>query len=200
MVTISCPRCRVALHVGSTKNGPMYGCGHCGGIWLNREMSERLARALDSDTLALADSAAQHARARVDTAAALTCPSCGRSLVRRTVANARVEVDACPNHGTWFDRDELQKVARAFAAGRAYGVPLAAGAVAGGAALAVGAAGAAEQRVNQNEEGAETGIEIAGDALEAGLEVADAAEGASGALELAGGAFEILGGILEGIG
>jgi Zn-finger nucleic acid-binding protein len=196
MATITCPRCRVALHLGSTKSGPMYGCRHCGGIWLNCEMSDRLTRSLDSDTLMLADSASHHARARVETAAALTCPSCGRSLVRQTVAKARVEVDACPNHGTWFDRDELQKVARALAAGRAYGVPLA-GAVAGGAALA---AGAVEQRVNQNEEGAETGIEIAGEALDAGLEVADVAEGASGALELAGGAFEILGGILEGLG
>jgi Zn-finger nucleic acid-binding protein len=178
----------------------MHGCGHCGGIWLNCEMSDRLTRSLDSDTLMLADSASHHARARVETAAALTCPSCGRSLVRQNVAKARVEVDACPDHGTWFDRDELQKAARAFAAGRAYGVPLAAGAVAGGAALAAGTSGAVEQRVNQNEEGAETGIEIAGEALDAGLEVADVAEGASGALELAGGAFEILGGILEGLG
>jgi hypothetical protein len=161
-------------------------------------MSERLTRALDSDTLALADAASHHARTRVETSAPLTCPSCAGSLIRRSVANARVDVDACAKHGTWFDRDELQKVARAFAATRAYGAPLAAGAaVAGGAAVA---AGAAEQRVNQGQEGSETGIEMAGDALDAGLEVADAAEGASGALELAGGAFEILGGILEGLG
>jgi len=201
MASVTCPRCHGALHFGSTKSGPMYGCGVCGGIWLDRAMSERLTRALDSDTLALADSASHHARKRVETSAPLTCPSCAGSLTRRTVANARVEVDACPDHGTWFDRDELQKVARGFAAARAYGAPLtASAAVAGGAVLSTGAAGIAEQRVNQNQEGSETGIEIAGETLDAGLEVADAAEGASGALELAGGAFEILGGILEGLG
>jgi Zn-finger nucleic acid-binding protein len=195
---LTCPRCRVALHFGSTRSGPMYGCGHCGGIWLDRAMSDRLTRALDSDTLALADAASHHAQSRVETSAPLSCPGCGAALTRQNVANARVEVDSCASHGTWFDRDELQKVARAFAAARAYGAPLAAAAgVAGGAALAAGAAG---QRVNQTEEAGETGLEIAGDALETGVEVADAAEGASDALELAGGAFEILGGIFEALG
>jgi Zn-finger nucleic acid-binding protein len=198
---VTCPRCRVALHFGSTRSGPMYGCGHCGGIWLDRAMSERLTSALDSDTLALADSASQHARTRVETSATLACPSCGAALARRNVANARAEVDSCASHGTWFDRDELQKVARGFAAARAYGAPLAAGAaVAGGAALGAGTAGLVEQRVNQTQQAGETGIEIAGDALETGVDVAEAAAGASDALELAGGAFEILGGIFEALG
>jgi Zn-finger nucleic acid-binding protein len=215
---VACPRCRVGLHVGTTRSGPIYGCGRCGGVWLDHAMSRRLTQALDSDTLALADAAALHARTPLENpAAAIGCPRCGATLARHQVANARVEVDFCSTHGTWFDRDELQKVARTFAASRAYGGPGGtAAALAGGAVLGttVGAAGlgaaygqspdAVEQRMQQAEQGSETAAEVGGEALDAGLEILgsgfDVAEGASGALELAGSALEILGGIFEGLG
>src|SRR5688572_33332919 len=109
MLSVTCPRCQGALHVGSTKSGPMYGCGVCGGIWLDRAMSERLTRALDSDTLALADAASRHARAQVDLAHALGCPRCGTLLARHAVPDAGVHLDSCSAHGTWLDRDALQK-------------------------------------------------------------------------------------------
>jgi Zn-finger nucleic acid-binding protein len=189
----------------------MYGCGACGGIWLDRAMSERLTRALDPDALALADAASQHACAQVDLSPALACPRCRSALARHDVGGARVHVDSCATHGTWFDRDELQKVARAFSVARAYGGGHA-GAVALGGAAALGAGTAAlalgaqplPPPGRQTEENATEALEVGADALETGLEVAgsavDVGEAASGALDLAGGAFEILGGIFEGLG
>jgi Zn-finger nucleic acid-binding protein len=206
-----CPRCRIALHVGTTQNGAMHGCGRCGGIWLDRAMSERLTRALDSDTLALADAASQHAAQVEISNTRLGCPHCASVLTGHAVANARVHVDFCSTHGTWFDRDELQKVARAFAVSRAYGGAHSGAAAMGGAAvLGAGTAALAlgsyplAPNARQTEEGATSALEVGGEALDVGLEAAsaapDIAEAGSGALELAGGAFEILGGIFEGLG
>lgn len=36
------------------------------------------------------------------------CPSCSAPM--QTVTLAKVDLDRCPAHGVWFDKDELQKV------------------------------------------------------------------------------------------
>jgi Zn-finger nucleic acid-binding protein len=35
-------------------------------------------------------------------------------MQRTRVAEATVDVDICPEHGTWFDCDEMQRVMRSF--------------------------------------------------------------------------------------
>jgi Zn-finger nucleic acid-binding protein len=117
-----CPRCHVQLHAGHTRNECLWGCANCGGVWLDSHASQRLTQALDAEALSLADAAARHAAERVDTSAKdLACPVCEQPLVRRHVDRANVELDDCAEHGTWFDANELQTVARAMAAARAYG-------------------------------------------------------------------------------
>lgn len=39
---------------------------------------------------------------------ARVCPTCNAAL--STFAIAGVEIDSCPAHGTWFDRDEIGKI------------------------------------------------------------------------------------------
>ena len=125
--------------------------------------------------MAYADAAAAAAVHRPDTAAALTCPHCARPMLRRRVERAQVDLDDCPEHGTWFDRGELQTVARTVAAMRAYGPRIPGGAALAGAAavgLTAGAAGAAlatAPAAQQIRRGAHSSaVEVAGDiALEA---------------------------------
>ncbi len=205
----------------------VHGCASCGGLWLDNAGSQRVTSVLCSATLAAADAAAQAATHQPDTRIAdVPCPVCRRPMVRRHVDRARVDLDDCGEHGTWFDRGELQTVARSVAAARAYGgsAGLAAtqprgghlaGVVAAGAAVGVGAAavgvaanpGLQQQARQHAQQGADTVGEVAvaaaelvdpGDVLDGvGVAVHASGELAGGAVELAGEAFGV---VAEGAG
>ncbi|MBK8995740.1 MAG: zf-TFIIB domain-containing protein [Myxococcales bacterium] len=213
-----CPRCRGVLWGRALPAGAGHACGNCGGVWLDHAAATRMTQVLCSETLGHANAGARTAQP-VDTRAGIACPACGSALERTTVGQTGVEIDYCSAHGTWFDRDELGRVAQAYATARAYGRhgsgALVGGAAVAGAAVAGGAvAGAALVASQQNEvqryaqsldaaDVAEVAIEGGSAAFEVGAAVGDAAdvaEVAGGAAEVAGGVFEILGGIFEGLG
>jgi hypothetical protein len=169
---------------------------------------------LCSETLGHADIAARTSAHQVDTRGALQCPSCHAPLQRVVVGQTSVEVDYCTAHGTWFDKNELNRVAQSFATARAYGrhgsAALAGGAVAGaavaGTAVAAGAVAVAHSDSVQRHASAldaEDAVDMAELAVEGGsaaFEVGEAVGGAVDAAEVAGGVFEILGGLFEGLG
>ena len=217
---LACPRCRVLLVLGHAGGTLLWGCGTCGGIWLDNATAGRITSAMPPDALALADSAAGHARHQPDVHAAIACPECARPLSRRHVGAARVDIDVCEAHGTWFDKHELRHVAQALAVSRAYGrgpgtgAAVAAGAVGaaalGGAMLMSGGLTAdptlgqrVQRGIEQNQEPLADGLEVAADFgaemdVAGGAEVAMHAGGA--ALDAAGGAFEAAGGLAEAAG
>mgnify|MGYP002078480190 CR=1 FL=1 len=214
---MACPRCRVALFVGATPAGPMHGCGSCGGVWLDSSASQRLTQALCDQTIALADQLAQAAPG-VGHSAGASCPLCSAQLRATRISRAQVEIDICPAHGAWFDRNELQTVARAFAVDRAYsgagrpgGGTALAGAAGVGAAAAVGVGAAAamhdpgitERARRVVDEHGETAVEVGVEALDF-VDAGDVVEGAGIAVEVGGGlaegALELLGGIFSSFG
>ncbi len=185
----------------------MLGCSACGGVFLGAVHAQRILDAPCEETMRLARSVASGATATPDASqAALPCPVCSAPMARQRVDAAAVDVDGCAHHGTWFDRNELDAVSRAFAVRRAYGRHNAA--ALGGAVAAAGVAGAAvaatdpalvDQAVRAVERHGSTAVDVA----DVGLEVADVALDTGvleGAVELAGGAFEVLGSILSGLG
>jgi len=167
------------------------------------------------------------ARAPVDAAAPVHCPACHDPLQRFQVTRARIELDACGRHGTWFDRGELVRVGRELVIERAY-APSATGSNGGhlAAAAAVGVAGvgglvAAQQLAQQRppedraeivSEVTDAALDIGGDTVIHGMEVsvdtvasvADGADVLGGAAEVAGAVVEVggtvLGGALEVLG
>ena len=140
----SCPRCRVDLFRGEAAGVTMLGCGRCGGVWLDNAAVRRIQEVAPDDAIALADQASEHAVAAIDARAPVSCPACAKPMARTPVQAARVEVDSCSAHGTWFDKSELHAVAAAFAEIRKRRGPSRGYVVAGVAAgaVAVGVAGA----------------------------------------------------------
>lgn len=204
-----CPRCNGVLWGRALPAGTGHACGTCGGVWLDNAAAARMTEVLCSDTLAHADAGARLAQHAPDTRGALACPSCGATLERTTVGQTRVEIDFCRAHGTWFDRDELGRVAQSYATARAYGRH-GSGALVGGAAVAGAAvagtavAGAAVLASQQNEAqrfaqdvDAEDVAEIAIEGGSAAFDVGSAVGDAVDVGEVAGGVFEVLGGIFE---
>jgi len=110
-----CPRCDSKLFGANTGAITIHGCGMCGGIWLDNAASKRVVERMEPVALDLADCASSRAQHTVDkTETGIPCAVCGQAMQRTRVAEATVDVDICPEHGTWFDCDEMQRVMRSF--------------------------------------------------------------------------------------
>jgi len=72
----------------------------------------KMSAAIDptiADVAALAASTADRSGLTIRTDSANECPDCSHALTRAT--RAGVTLDVCKDHGVWFDRGELQRVA-----------------------------------------------------------------------------------------
>lgn len=205
-MSLVCPRCGLALVRRDVPAGALHGCNHCGGVWVTHDVVQRVNAALCEGTLASAD-ALTRSTATAPAAGPARCPVCGVSLTPWLVPRANVEIDH-DDHGAWFDRDELRRVAQSVAASRAYGgSAAAAGAAAVGVAGAAAATAAADPTlVHRAQRAVDAHGETVLDVASTGLEFVDAESvvaGAEVAAEvgggLASGAFELLGSILGAI-
>lgn len=191
---VHCPRClveRLRKPEGEHDGRP---CRTCRGAWLPTASADRLIVGPFGPLAALP---------RLPTGInALRCPECNAELERRQVAG--IEIDVCPDHGVWFDHQEIDRV-RAAAERHRRGEPLAVAELAATAVAAVVitpmpnhqsqsdgvalelAASAAELAVSTAEAATSSG-----DVTVAVLEVVDVGEVAGGALELLSGALEAL--------
>src|SRR4051812_18003244 len=121
---MNCPRCNVELDSHQATRVLLHGCPTCGGVWLDGEASRRVVEAIDPTVVGAADEESRRARQlQVDVSRAAPCPVCAQPLRRMPIEQAQVDVDACEQHGVWFDRDELQRVIRAVAPPSAPGAP-----------------------------------------------------------------------------
>lgn len=114
-----CPHCGCTLSAGRAASTTVHGCASCGGVWLDNMASQKLVSAVDPSVLSLADAASRMASMPFPPHEARPrCPVCRGDLQPVRVEAVGVALDTCNIHGTWFDRGELQAVARSFAATR----------------------------------------------------------------------------------
>lgn len=114
-----CPGCGKPLAAGRVGALETRACLACGGLWLDREAFEGLAASREATGMALAALPAPSAPPPAATGAVRyrPCPACGRLMNRLNYArHSGVLLDACRDHGLWFDADELRRVL-AFIAG-----------------------------------------------------------------------------------
>lgn len=86
----------------------------CGGVWTDTAASRRITTTVDRELVGIAKQAAMRAAESEPPGAPAEveriCPVCQKPLA--CVRSGHVAVDLCPAHGTWFDRDELGRLAR----------------------------------------------------------------------------------------
>jgi Zn-finger nucleic acid-binding protein len=110
----SCPRCGGPVYTGHAADAAIDGCVACGGVWIDNATAQRLLNSHELNTRLLADSFSRMARHGHDPLPLVRCPVCAEVLERIVVVPAGgVAIDVCRTHGTWFDRDELRRVADA---------------------------------------------------------------------------------------
>ncbi len=134
-MSLPCPRCGDTLKEEQAQDVVLSACASCGGLWLDPHGAARVSEALcawarevadaavrgagsgvlrlppEPAALAVADAASGGATRRPDQDRTIDCPVCAEILIRGKVSG--VEIDRCPDHGAWYDRDELRKIAQA---------------------------------------------------------------------------------------
>ncbi len=121
-----CPVCNVKLFLGRAEDVAMLGCGRCGGQWLDNAGTQRVVQGLISEQAkAMANQVSSHSgkaspvkgsayRASGAEKTARCCPICSQPLTAKVVNEVNIEIDVCTRHGTWFDPQELEQLARFF--------------------------------------------------------------------------------------
>jgi Zn-finger nucleic acid-binding protein len=104
-----CPRCRVALHTGEAEAITVHACGRCGGVWLDPGNADKLL-----SWVKVLPAREPHP---------LGCAQCGQTMQGRHLPEAGVVIDACPDHGVWFDHQELERLAGVVARKRGRPMP-----------------------------------------------------------------------------
>lgn len=113
-----CPACRAPLRRASSR-WEILACLACGGVWTDTSAARRITEAVDRELVSIAKEAAKLAKetdstyermSDVEMHAGRRCPICGELLAG--VRSAHVAIDVCAEHGTWFDKDELGRLAR----------------------------------------------------------------------------------------
>lgn len=107
-----CPKCDLGMDEVQLGSASLFECATCHGLWLDVDTLEEVCREREKQALILGD---VKAIAPVGTAEIkyhyVPCPLCRQLMHRVNFARCSgVVVDVCKPHGTWFDRDELQRI------------------------------------------------------------------------------------------
>ena len=97
-----CPRCTgVALSATETPRLTRHTCARCTGTWVDDADLRSMFVDLD-----LAEDAAFGPL--VATTGTMPCLRCRAPMaIEHAVGAPQIEIDVCPQHGAWFDREEL---------------------------------------------------------------------------------------------
>lgn len=117
----SCARCLRPLTTYRAGAFEVDACLACGGLFIDNAASRELVRAFDRDLVRVATTIGIGKGETVGPGVYqrdLACPRCSGPLAPVKLPSAGAEIDVCAEHGTWFDANELPKVARAYRRGR----------------------------------------------------------------------------------
>lgn len=121
-VTLTCPHCRASLSHEDDWPDVVAACKSCGGVWLDNSATRSLLENADPAMVELSRSVSDSAPApSADTGAHRPCAKCSHPMVMTAISGTDVQVDLCSEHGTWFDRNELEHLAQALSAGAKVG-------------------------------------------------------------------------------
>ncbi|MEO8877781.1 MAG: zf-TFIIB domain-containing protein [Polyangiaceae bacterium] len=117
---LACPRCGSPMTVATSGETKIAGCANCGGIWLDPRAVDHARNVNDQDLLRVAFSiVGPFVPSKPDKDLHISCPVCGVAAKRVSILGDACAVDICAQHGTWFDREELDQFVSAHSTARA---------------------------------------------------------------------------------
>lgn len=118
-----CPACAETLVSQRVREVWLLACSWCDGLWAPVGSFDGLVRRVGEQdpkdaSSGLGKREADKPRTFDGVVVYRRCPECGERMVRKNFGRTSgVIVDWCGRHGTWFDADELERVAEFIAAG-----------------------------------------------------------------------------------
>lgn len=115
-----CPRCRVPMNRVAVGSTTLRECATCEGLWVDAAAFEQICADREQQAAVLGVAMPAHAAPvrHENHVSYVPCPQCGQLMNRLNFARCSgVVVDVCRRHGTWFDRDELQRIVEFIRAG-----------------------------------------------------------------------------------
>ncbi len=119
---LACPVCGESQHLCSRQLGHIAAleCGSCAGLWLGNSAFDRLAEqateASEKQEQVFAERPVRAMAPREESASGertryRPCPECGTLMQRRHYGRrSGIVIDACREHGIWFDAEELPRI------------------------------------------------------------------------------------------
>lgn len=112
---LTCPRCEHVLTSAIIGNTKIDECNNCGGIWMDKESFQKICDDREQQEQALVYPSLirtiELQPTNQPTRMYIPCPECGGLMQRKNfVGCSGIIVDWCKQHGTWFDRQELQQI------------------------------------------------------------------------------------------
>jgi Zn-finger nucleic acid-binding protein len=114
---LHCPLCDVKLALASVGKHALHECIHCGGLWIDKNIFQDICSKEEAQEAVLhfrfeenhEQTNGQQKRKR----AYIPCPECGKLMNHKNFSRGSgIILDWCRNHGSWFDRQELQQIIR----------------------------------------------------------------------------------------
>jgi Zn-finger nucleic acid-binding protein len=112
---LKCPRCETALSAAIAGKHALHECTRCGGLWLDKDTFQEICMREEAQEAVLGYQM-QHDIAAPGVApkfrrAYIPCPECEKLMNTKNFSGCSgIVLDSCREHGSWFDRGELQKI------------------------------------------------------------------------------------------
>jgi Zn-finger nucleic acid-binding protein len=101
---MKCPKCNAELQPQKDRGVAVEACPSCQGMWLTPAELDEL------ENEAFADEANKGSLYVVSHETKLKCPVCSAALKRFNYRFFDLELDCCPEHGFWLDKDEDRRI------------------------------------------------------------------------------------------
>jgi Zn-finger nucleic acid-binding protein len=112
--SFQCPRCERDMLSQKVGKHPLQVCIQCGGLWVNKHAFQDICTREEEQEAVLAfqpePSEPSPPRTTGSHRAYVPCPECKKLMNHKNFSGSGVVLDWCRDHGSWFDRQELQRI------------------------------------------------------------------------------------------
>ncbi len=110
-----CPRCDASLREQNVGKSAISICTQCGGLWVGKNVFQEICTREEEQEAVLSFkqepiATVPQTSARRPQRAYIPCPECGKLMNHKNFSGSGTILDWCRDHGSWFDRNELQQI------------------------------------------------------------------------------------------
>jgi Zn-finger nucleic acid-binding protein len=113
---LRCPRCEAALALIAVGRLSLNTCSRCGGLWVDKTAFQGICMHQEEQEAVLSFQSETSGKSAVQEnkskRAYIPCPECGKLMNHKNFSGSGIVLDWCRDHGSWFDRNELQQIVR----------------------------------------------------------------------------------------